>query len=235
MSKAGTPDYRLHATGQATVRLSGKDIYLGKYGTAASRAKYDEVVQEWLANGRRLPDDKGDSVAKMLTAFLKHAKAYYKKNGKQTNEYPSMKRIAALVGKMFGKTPVEKFGPLRFQAVRKAWIDKGNSLQTINKDAGRLKSIFKWGVANELCPPHVYHAIKEVAGLKAGRVVGVKKSPPITMRTNGIPKHRVIKTSIPQARQMIDHHDRLRLLQFALQVAYLLLRIEHATPHLLHL
>ena len=51
-----TPKYRLHkATGCAVVTLDGRDIYLGRHGTAESRAKYDELVARWLANGRRLP------------------------------------------------------------------------------------------------------------------------------------------------------------------------------------
>jgi hypothetical protein len=133
MSRSNTPKYRRHATGQATVRLSGEDVYLGKHGTQASRDKYDEVVQEWLANGRKRVTDKSGSVAKMLCEYLKHAKVYYRKGGKQTNEYPSMKRIAALVGKKFGKTPVEEFGPLRFKSVRKVWIDKGRQLEMLRR------------------------------------------------------------------------------------------------------
>jgi hypothetical protein len=32
------------ATGQAVVRLSGKDIYLGPHGSAAAKAEYDRLV-----------------------------------------------------------------------------------------------------------------------------------------------------------------------------------------------
>ena len=35
-----TPSYRLHKpTGQAVVTLSGRDIYLGKYGSIESKAE----------------------------------------------------------------------------------------------------------------------------------------------------------------------------------------------------
>ena len=44
------PKYRWHrATGRAVVTLSGRDIYLGPYGTKVSRIEYDRVVGEWLA------------------------------------------------------------------------------------------------------------------------------------------------------------------------------------------
>ena len=43
------PKYRLHkATGQAVVTLDGRDNYLGKHGTAVSRAEYERLIAEWL-------------------------------------------------------------------------------------------------------------------------------------------------------------------------------------------
>ncbi len=54
--KPRTPLYRHHkASGQAVVTLNGRDFYLGKYRTEASRVEYDRHVSEWLTHGRRLP------------------------------------------------------------------------------------------------------------------------------------------------------------------------------------
>ena len=48
------PTYRKHKrSGQAIVNLSGQDHYLGPHSTKASKAEYDRLVGEWLANGRR--------------------------------------------------------------------------------------------------------------------------------------------------------------------------------------
>ena len=56
-----TPSYRLHKpSGQAVVTLSGKDHYLGRFGSPESRDAYDRLLAEWLANSRRPappPDD----------------------------------------------------------------------------------------------------------------------------------------------------------------------------------
>ena len=50
------PKYRLHKpTGLAVVRLSGRDLYLGPYGSPESEARYESVVAEWLKNDRKLP------------------------------------------------------------------------------------------------------------------------------------------------------------------------------------
>ena len=45
------PKYRRHKpTGQAVVTLSGKDHYLGKWNTAASKAEYDRLTGEWVTS-----------------------------------------------------------------------------------------------------------------------------------------------------------------------------------------
>jgi hypothetical protein len=44
------------ASGQAVVRLQGKDHYLGRYGTAAARSNYERLIGEWLSAGRMQPE-----------------------------------------------------------------------------------------------------------------------------------------------------------------------------------
>ena len=42
------PKYCKHkATGQAVVRLNGKDYYLGRFDTKESRSYYDRLIAEW--------------------------------------------------------------------------------------------------------------------------------------------------------------------------------------------
>lgn len=44
-----TPAYLLHKpTGQARVRIDGKDHYLGPFNSPESRERYDELVTTWL-------------------------------------------------------------------------------------------------------------------------------------------------------------------------------------------
>ena len=66
------PKYRKHKpTAQAVVTLSGRDFYLGNHGTARSKAEYDRLVSEWVANGRRLSAAGSDiTVSKLLAAYL---------------------------------------------------------------------------------------------------------------------------------------------------------------------
>lgn len=50
------PSYRLHkATGQAVVVLRGRSFYLGKFGSAQSKAEYRRVISEYLTLGGEAP------------------------------------------------------------------------------------------------------------------------------------------------------------------------------------
>ena len=49
MPRKTKPAYQHHrGSGQAKVRINGKDIYLGKYGTPESYERYEDVVADWM-------------------------------------------------------------------------------------------------------------------------------------------------------------------------------------------
>jgi hypothetical protein len=83
----GAPRYRRHkATGQAVVRLEGRDIYLGKHGTAASREAYKRFVAQWSQSGGKLPTPKhAATVTEIVVSYTEFASTYYRKDGKPTD------------------------------------------------------------------------------------------------------------------------------------------------------
>ena len=60
---------------------------------------------------------------------------------------------------------VSKFGPLALKAVRQDMIQSGLARETINSRIVYLRTIFKWGVANEMVTETVYRALLTVSGL----------------------------------------------------------------------
>lgn len=51
-SRNRIPSYLLHkASGQALVRIGGRDIYLGRHGSAESKTKYARLIAEHFSNG----------------------------------------------------------------------------------------------------------------------------------------------------------------------------------------
>ena len=92
------PSYRRHKpTGQAVVTIKGRDIYLGKWNTAASRAEYDRLIAEFLANGRQLRDEVDTTVVEVINTYRKFAAQYYRKNGEVTREYGCIKEALKIV------------------------------------------------------------------------------------------------------------------------------------------
>ena len=164
------PSYRRHKpTNQAVVTINGQDIYLGKWNTAASKAEYDRLIAEFLANGRRLQSDADRTVVEVLNAYRKFAENYYRKGGRVTSEYGGIKDALKLVRELYGRTNANDFGPLALKAVRQRMIDKGWSRSTINQSIGRIRRCFKWAVENELVRPDMYHGLMAVSGLRKGR------------------------------------------------------------------
>ncbi len=173
------PSYRRHKpSGQAVVTLNGRDVYLGKWRTKASRDEYERVVGEWLANGRSLRDENGSlSVAQVALRYWEFAKGYYLKNGQATSELDEYRLTIRQLRKLYGSTPAQDFGPLKFKTVRQAMIDTGLSRGVVNHRMARLRRIFKWAVSEELVPSSVYHGLAAVEGLRRGRTIARESEP----------------------------------------------------------
>lgn len=177
---------RHKATGQGVVRLSGQDIYCGRFGTAECEANYHRTVGEWLANGRRLPGPSGNdasgpddlTVNELALAYVEFAKGYYRKNGQPTSEVRDIQLSIRPLRELFGFLPVASFGPLQLKTVRQAMIDSGLCRNVVNQRTHRLVRLFGWGVEEAMVPAQVHWGLKAVKGLKKGRH-GVRESEPV--------------------------------------------------------
>jgi integrase len=170
-----TPAYSLHRrSGKARVCIDGRQIFLGPYGTPESRAEYDRIVGEWLANGRRLPvGERGGpsdvTIAELALRYWRFAETYYRKDGKPTTEVGNIRAALRPVLDQYGHTAACAFGPLALKAVRQTWVDAGLIRKAINARVGRVLRFFRWAVENELIPPAVHQSLKAVPGLRKGR------------------------------------------------------------------
>lgn len=172
-----TPSYRHHKpTNQAVVTLDGRDFYLGAYGSARSRAEYDRLVADWLANGRRLPVH-DLTINELLLAYLSFADGYYRKDGKPTREISNIKDAVRLFRRLCGHTPAAKFGPLALESIRRAMVEAGLCRNEVNKRIGKIRRIFKWAASKEFIPASVFHGLQTVEGLKKGRSAARESRP----------------------------------------------------------
>lgn len=172
------PKYSLHkATGQALVRLNGRIHYLGRHGTEESRKKYDRLIAGWLTGD-------GHAVASQLTVARlcvkyvdEHARGYYVKNGRNTSELVSIQMALRPLVKKFGGVKVVDFGPAKLKRVRQTMLDSGIVRKSINRNIGRIRRMFKWGVENEIVPTEVHVALSAMAGLRYGRTTAKEGKP----------------------------------------------------------
>jgi integrase len=190
------PKYRRHrASGQAIVSLNGQDRYLGPHGSQASRAEYDRLIGEWLANGRTLKREGGPplEVAALVLAYWQHVQQTQRgDDGKPSDHAKKIKRAIAYPRRLYGHTPAALFGPLALRAVRQAMIEprtvtveveepatgktkketrqiSGVCRTTANAFTDLVRRMFRWAVEHEMLPASVYHGLTAVEGLRKGK------------------------------------------------------------------
>jgi integrase len=176
------PSYRLHKqSGQAVVTLTDgfgnrRDVLLGRHETPESRAEYARVILEWETSGRRLPPQGAEvsapadlSINELLLAYVRHVEGYYVKDGRPSTQQHRIRQALRPVKELYGHTAARDFGPRALKAVREKLVAHGYVRRYVNQMAGCIKQMFKWGVAEELVAPSVYHGLQAVTGLKKGR------------------------------------------------------------------
>lgn len=191
--KPKIPSYLHHKpTGQGRVRIDGRDIYLGEYGSEKSLVQYGQIIAQHSAGlplaksaqGIDKPADQGPSVAELIVAFRAHATKHYLKNSKQTSEVCCYDSCLRILRQMYGFMPAKDFGPLALKAVRAAMVagdpkavdSKGQpkprkpwARTNVNVMIGRVRRVFKHAVENEMIPVSVFTSLQTVSPLLSGR------------------------------------------------------------------
>lgn len=175
--KPSVPSYRKQKSrskkqpDRAFVELSGQRIYLGEYDSPESKEAYHRLIAEWIANGMQAQVDPEEiTISELCARFLKHAMEYYRRpDGSTTTEVTNYKLLIKMLRKFYGSTLVDDFGPRALKALREEMIQKDWTRTSVNKQTGRIKALFRWGVEQEFVNPSVFHGLQAVAGLRRGR------------------------------------------------------------------
>lgn len=178
--KPRVPSLRCHkATGQGYVELSGRRFYCGVFGRRETRRRYDQLLAEWLANGRQRPVPANDiRVIELIARFMAHAAAYYRRpDGTPTSEGDNYRQALRPLRELYGSTPATDFTPLALRAVRERMIANGWCRTWVNQSISRIKMVFRWGTEHGLVSPSVHHGLLAVSGLRAGRCEARESEP----------------------------------------------------------
>ncbi|NOY41187.1 MAG: tyrosine-type recombinase/integrase [Planctomycetes bacterium] len=156
---------------RAFVRIDGRKIKLGVYGSPESKAKYADLIGGYHVEPPKLSTD--PTVSELLVQFLEWAYGYY-----DAREYGHFVIVAKWLRNHAGSTSAKDFGPLRLLEVREAMIEKGWTRKNINRQVVRIRQIFTWAVGREIIPATNLEALRAVKGLREGRS-GAKEKDPI--------------------------------------------------------
>ena len=187
------PRITLHRpTGQARVRLCGRDHYLGVYGSDEAQEIYHRVIAEWLAGGRKLPNqpkrkprratiaEVSDTGVEVLTvrelveAYLDWARVRYAGSDRADSviKYSLKPMIDA-----FGSVPAANFSPNKLRIVRQLMIQRGWCRSNIGRHLSNIRGVFAWAASHERLSESVYSSLKLVEPLAFGSP-GVRESKP---------------------------------------------------------
>lgn len=162
------PRYCLHKpTGQAYVRIDGRFRYLGPFESPESKTRYGEII---TALQLRVDRDRPleFTVGELVLIYLEHARAYYRKNGRQTSEVACIEAVCRFL-MPFRRERVADFGPLTLEAIRGEMVRAKLARTTINSQVGRIRRMIRWAVSKQLVRPDVLVALSALAPLRAGR------------------------------------------------------------------
>ena len=124
MANRRVPKYGFHrGTGQARVRIDGKDIWLGKYGTPESMERYAKAVSDWQQSTIEQPAEVTFGQLAML--YKQYAKAHYRKNGKLTSEYGLVSYAMKWMNQVARNVQLAEVSPRHLKMARDKMIDSG--------------------------------------------------------------------------------------------------------------
>jgi len=148
-----------------------REVQLGIFGSPESLAKHRQLQEKWELSPQQGTGSAGPlAVRDLVATFLEYAEQHYRDaDGRPTSEFRCYVEGVRPLLRLHGATPARDFGPVALKAVRGVMIEEGWARKTINQHVGRIRRIWKWGVAEQLVPAAVWQALLSLSGLQQGR------------------------------------------------------------------
>lgn len=166
---ARKPKYRRHlARNRGFVEFNGKRHYLpGAYKSPESLEAYRAFLNQHVHRTIDTTRPAAPLVVQLVTRHLDWAREYYPPGDRSeaSNIKAAMNHLLA----QHALKPASEFGPKDLQAIQHR-MAKAKALRTyINATTRRIRAMFKWAAAEELCSPAIFGALVMVPWLRKGR------------------------------------------------------------------
>lgn len=186
-----------HKKGYSYCKVQGKEVYLGKTGTAEVQAEYARLVHQ-LAALRGVPSvsPKNLTVAELLAAYDAACEV--------RQDWRQLKRIRYALGPvldLYGPTHAADFGPRALDACRQVFVGRDYARKYVNALVVLIRQAWRWASQRELVPDTVYQALKALPGLDGKS--GVHDNPEVPP----VPEAVVLRTLpllFPEIRAMVE-------------------------------
>lgn len=160
------PSYLLHKpSGQARVRIDGKDHYLGAHGSEQSLRMYDELIAAYI-RGKSV-DGLRMTIDELSIRFLGYAEMRYRKNDEPTTYVEGIGKALKYLVRMYGTLRAADFSPLKLKAVRQE-IANSCLRNTANAYCRIITAMFEWAAAEELLSESVFRSLTTLKPLRNG-------------------------------------------------------------------
>jgi integrase len=162
------PVARLHRpSGQARVRIAGRDHYLGPWRSPEAEQRYREIIAAWLggrldpqADGAPPPPRHDLVVAEAASRYQRYVEARYK--GRSTANIRLA--VRALV-RLYADLPMAELGPATIKRVRESMVASGLTRNVVMERMVKLRQFLKWCSSEELLRPEQVHRCRDIPPL----------------------------------------------------------------------
>jgi integrase len=161
------------------IYVAGKPVYFAGHWPRGQKIPPAGIAEQYVAAVDNLAKLKrkvaeaheprpGLLIDELWAAYKRFSEGYYRKNGRPTSEAQCILDACRIVAREYGETPAADFGPRKLKRVRELFQAAGWSREHINKQAGRVKRMFRWAVSEELVDETVWRALRSLPDLRAG-------------------------------------------------------------------
>ena len=126
---------------------------------------------------REIAGDK--KITHLVARFWQHAQSHYVKYGQPTGTHLNYRPVLRLLRAQCGDWLAKDFGPRALKALRDQLVEQGLSRRYINDNVDRIRSVFRFGVSEEIISATQLASLQSVSSVTAGQYESMER-PPVT-------------------------------------------------------
>jgi integrase len=173
------PKLRRHSSGLAFVEFLGERHYSPfVHGTEEARQWYGaflaqlttggpEAALQFLRQGRRASEPVAAEPLSLVELIAVYTENLEGPDGTRPVEHLA-RPVMKLMRLTWGRDPAASFGPAKLRQLQRFLLSKRWTRKSINRGCQIARNVFRFGVAEELIPPSVWHALQAVQWLRRG-------------------------------------------------------------------